>query len=85
MTLNILENGPGDAPLTLALAHGAGAPMDAPFMTAMAEGLAEAGLRVLRFEFPYMAAPTAGADRPTRRPACSRPGARSSPGSGRSG
>jgi predicted alpha/beta-hydrolase family hydrolase len=56
MALNILENGPDDAPLTLALAHGAGAPMDAPFMTEMAEGLAEAGLRVLRFEFPYMAA-----------------------------
>lgn len=56
MTLNFLDNGPNDAPLTLVLAHGAGAPMDAPFMTAMADGLAEAGLRVLRFEFPYMAA-----------------------------
>ena len=56
MALNILENGPSDAALTLALAHGAGAPMDAPFMTAMAEGLAQAGLRVVRFEFSYMAA-----------------------------
>ncbi len=37
------------------LAHGAGAPMDTPFMTAMAEGLAGEGLRVARFEFPYMA------------------------------
>jgi predicted alpha/beta-hydrolase family hydrolase len=49
-------DGPGDAPLTLALAHGAGAPMDTPFMAAFAEGLAAAGLRVARFEFPYMAA-----------------------------
>jgi predicted alpha/beta-hydrolase family hydrolase len=56
MALNFLENGPRDASLTLALAHGVGAPMDAPFMTAIAEGLAKAGLRVLRFEFPYMAA-----------------------------
>ena len=37
------------------LAHGAGAPMDTPFMTAFAVGLAKAGLRVIRFEFPYMA------------------------------
>jgi hypothetical protein len=29
--------------------------MDAPFMEAMASGLAVASLRVVRFEFPYMA------------------------------
>lgn len=39
----------------LILAHGAGAPMDSPFMQSMAERLAEAGVSVLRFEFPYMA------------------------------
>ncbi|WP_422365431.1 alpha/beta fold hydrolase [Pelagibius sp.] len=50
-----LFDGPEDAPLTLALAHGAGAPMDTPFMDAFAEGLAERGWRVVRFEFPYMA------------------------------
>jgi len=44
------------APLTLALAHGAGVPMDSDFMAAFAEGLAAEGLRVARFEFPYMAA-----------------------------
>ncbi len=44
------------APLTLALAHGAGVPMDSAFMAAFAEGLAAEGLRVARFEFPYMAA-----------------------------
>lgn len=39
---------------TLVLAHGAGAPMDTPFMTTIAEQLAAAGVTVLRFEFPYM-------------------------------
>ena len=39
---------------TLILAHGAGAPMDSPFMEAFAEGLAATGLCVGRFEFPYM-------------------------------
>lgn len=39
----------------LILAHGAGAPMDSPFMQRMAELLAEHGVGVLRFEFPYMA------------------------------
>lgn len=51
----ILTNGPGDANVTIALAHGAGAGMDSDFMVAFAEGLAESGLRVVRFEFPYMA------------------------------
>jgi len=50
-----LIDGPPDAPATLLLAHGAGAPMDSPFMAAMAEGLAQRGWRVVRFEFPYMA------------------------------
>ena len=45
----------GPAPLTFAFAHGAGAPMDTPFMTFFAEGLAARGWRVARFEFPYMA------------------------------
>lgn len=40
---------------TLILAHGAGAPMDSPFMQQMAQGLAARGVRVVRFEFPYMA------------------------------
>jgi predicted alpha/beta-hydrolase family hydrolase len=49
---DFLFDGAGD--ITLILAHGAGAPMDSPFMNAMAGGLAERGLRVARFEFPYM-------------------------------
>lgn len=39
---------------TLILAHGAGAPMDTPFMNAIAQGLCTRGLTVVRFEFPYM-------------------------------
>src|SRR5207253_2019222 len=42
-------------PLTLILAHGAGAPMDSSFMSDMAARLAGRGISVLRFEFPYMA------------------------------
>ena len=51
-----LYNATGEvAPLaTLMLAHGAGAPMDSAFMSAMAERLATRGIAVLRFEFPYM-------------------------------
>nr|WP_256666029.1 alpha/beta family hydrolase [Pseudomonas sp. 8Z] len=40
---------------TLILAHGAGAPMDSPFMQHIAQSLAERGVRVVRFEFAYMA------------------------------
>jgi len=50
-----LIDGPASAPATVLLAHGAGAPMDSPFMAAMALGLAQRGWRVVRFEFPYMA------------------------------
>ena len=48
-------DGPDDAEWTLLLAHGAGAPMDSAFMERVAGGLAEGGMRVVRFEFPYMA------------------------------
>jgi len=52
---DFLTNGPNDAKRTVVLAHGAGAPMDSPFMDYFAEGLADAGHRCVRFEFPYMA------------------------------
>lgn len=52
----LLRTGPADAEKVLVLAHGAGAPMDSPFMATMADGLAERGIGVVRFEFPYMAA-----------------------------
>ncbi|MCG8507741.1 MAG: dienelactone hydrolase family protein [Rhodospirillales bacterium] len=69
MPLDFLSDGPEDARRTVALAHGAGAAMDTPFMTAFAGGLAAWGFRVARFEFPYMAARRAtgkkrGPDRP---------------------
>jgi hypothetical protein len=57
--IELAFDGPADATI-VALAHGAGAPMDSPFMSAIAEGLAGRGLRVARFEFPYMAARRAG-------------------------
>lgn len=41
--------------LTLVLAHGAGAGMDTDFMQFMAHGVGAQGIRVARFEFPYMA------------------------------
>ena len=50
----ILTNGPDTSPLTLLLAHGAGAGFDTPFMNHIAEGLGVLGWKVVRFEFPYM-------------------------------
>jgi predicted alpha/beta-hydrolase family hydrolase len=52
----LLVEGPSDAGVTVVLAHGAGAVMDTPFMNFFARGLARQGYRVVRFEFPYMAA-----------------------------
>lgn len=50
-----LINGPNKASLCLALAHGAGAPMDSQFMSEFSERLGAEGFRIVRFEFPYMA------------------------------
>lgn len=50
----LLRTAPPSAPRLL-LAHGAGAPMDSPFMNAIAESVAAAGIEVIRFEFEYMA------------------------------
>jgi hypothetical protein len=47
------------------LAHGSGADMHSPFLTAMAEGLCGLGFAVLRFRYPYM---QRIADEGTRRP-----------------
>jgi predicted alpha/beta-hydrolase family hydrolase len=65
----VLFDGPPDGPL-LVLAHGAGAPMDSPFLATMAASLAERGLRVARFEFPYMRArrESGGRKAPDREP-----------------
>lgn len=47
------------------LAHGAGAGMTHPFMTAVAEGLHGRGMATLRYQFPYM---EHGSKRPDRPP-----------------
>jgi predicted alpha/beta-hydrolase family hydrolase len=52
---DLLIDGPAKATRTILLAHGAGAAMDTQFMNVFAQGLAKHGLRVVRFEFPYMA------------------------------
>ncbi len=52
--IGYLTDGPSNAPMTIALAHGAGAPMDSDWMNAMTDALVGHGLRVVRFEFPYM-------------------------------
>ena len=58
---NKLLTGSSTPHTLIVLAHGAGAPMDTPFMTHFAETLATDAsanmpISVLRFEFPYMAA-----------------------------
>lgn len=63
----LLIDGPADASHTVVLAHGAGAAMDSPFMNRMAAGLAERGIRVARFEFPYMHARREGQRKPPDR------------------
>lgn len=55
MPEELLIEGPPNAAHTLVLAHGAGAPMDSPFMKRVSAALASRGIRVVRFEFPYMA------------------------------
>lgn len=53
---------PAERPLaTLLLAHGAGGPMDSPFLVRLTEALVAEGLSVARYEFGYMAARRTGA------------------------
>ena len=53
---DFLDNEPENTAVAhFILAHGAGAPMDTPFMDAIAEGLVKNGISVSRFEFEYMA------------------------------
>jgi hypothetical protein len=67
---SLLIIGPERARLKLVLAHGAGAAMDSPFMNVIAQGVAQAGVRVVRFEFPYMKARREGGKKgaPDREP-----------------
>ena len=71
MPAKLIVDGLAGARLTLVLAHGAGAAMDSPFMSQVAKGVAAGGgVRVVRFEFPYMAARRSGGRRgaPDREP-----------------
>ena len=43
-----------DNPITFVFAHGASAGMEHEFMQSVAKGLAFKGIRVIRFNFPYM-------------------------------
>ncbi|WP_295137293.1 alpha/beta family hydrolase [uncultured Reyranella sp.] len=63
-TVSALYREAPDAIALLVLAHGAGAGMTHPFMVAMADRLAEAGVSTLRFQFPYMEAGSGRPDRP---------------------
>ena len=54
---------PPDARVCYVLAHGAGAGMAHPFLSAIANGLAERGVATLRYQFPYM---EQGSKRPDR-------------------
>ncbi len=55
-----LIDGPAKSKHTFLFAHGAGGAMDTPWMTQVARGMGERGVRVVRFEFPYMAARRGG-------------------------
>ena len=57
---DLLVDGAADARSTFVFAHGAGGAMDTPFMNRVAHGLAARGVRVVRFEFPYMKARRSG-------------------------
>ena len=61
--MKFLIDGDDDAPRTYIFAHGAGGPMRTPWMTRVAKSLAENGIRVVRFEFAYMAAKKKAPDR----------------------
>jgi uncharacterized protein len=56
MIMNYLTDGPETASHVFLFAHGAGGAMDTSFMNIVARALGERGIRVVRFEFPYMAA-----------------------------
>ena len=67
---DVLTTGPEDSSTIVILAHGAGAPMDSPFMDAIADGVGTVGIRCVRFEFPYMAGRRQGGKKrpPDRQP-----------------
>ncbi len=63
----LLWTGPAASDRVLVLAHGAGAPMDSPWLDDLAALLADRGVRTARFEFAYMAARREGVRKPAPR------------------
>ena len=63
--MRLLTDGPANAKHVFILAHGAGAPMTHPWMNTVAQAMGEQGIRVVRFNFPYM---EAGRKVPDRQP-----------------
>lgn len=61
--MDLLWDGPANAPIIFLLTHGAGAPMDSALLNRVTAGLTALGHRVGRFEFPYMAARRHGGGR----------------------
>ena len=60
MIMQYLTDGPKTSKHVFLFSHGAGSPMDHAWMNAVAKGMGEQGVRVVRFEFPYMAARRTG-------------------------
>jgi predicted alpha/beta-hydrolase family hydrolase len=61
--VDFLIDGDEKAKLIFIFAHGAGGPMRSAWMATVARGIAAYGIRVVRFEFPYMAAKKKAPDR----------------------
>lgn len=62
--------GPGDGPVGILLAHGAGAGQAHPFMVGLRKRLADAGFGTMTFDYPYMEAGRRAPDRLPRLLAC---------------
>jgi predicted alpha/beta-hydrolase family hydrolase len=65
--MQLLFDGDAAAESTFLMAHGAGAAMDSAGMSALVGPLVSRGIRVVRFEFGYMAARREGVRRPPPR------------------
>jgi predicted alpha/beta-hydrolase family hydrolase len=71
-SVSALLSQPDEPRAACVLAHGAGAGMSHPFMSAVASGLAERGVAALRFQFPFMERGSKRADPPRIAQACVR-------------
>ncbi len=67
-----LLSGPGEGPVGVLLAHGAGAGQRHPFVAGMRRRLGDGGLPTLSFDYPYLEAGRRGPDPAARLLACHR-------------